>query len=113
MKGPFIAISLLLIALIGCTSDRSRIVKLAEDSGAGPLDGVGLLPMRRWLISHPQIATRVDTLCAPLRPSATAAWPQTTEGRLCLAARTVAEQIEAERQSREHPDHTGFLPGWR
>lgn len=113
MKARFIGSCLLLVALSGCTRDRSRIVKLAEDSGAGPLDGVGLLAMRRWLVSHSPIATKVDALCARLRPNATAGWPQTTEGRLCLAARTVVVQIEAERQSRERPDHTGFLPGWR
>lgn len=113
MEMRFIGICLILIGLVGCSPERSPIIKLAEELGAGPLDGVGLLAMRQWLSSHPRVATRVDGLCAPLRPNATAAWPETTEGRLCIAARTVAGRIEAERQSREHPDHTGFLPGWR
>jgi hypothetical protein len=100
----------LLLALGACRREPpSRIVNLAEESGAGPLEGVGVVEMRVWLRSHPEVATRVDTLCTPLRTNASAAWPQTTEGRLCQAARA----IEAERQPRQNPDHTGFLPGWR
>ena len=101
---------LLLLALGACTRQPpSRIVKLAEESGAGPLGNVSMAGMRVWLRDHPQVATRVDALCVPLRANAPAAWPQTTEGRLCLAARA----IEAERQPRRNPDHAGFLPGWK
>jgi len=104
------ASSLFLLSFGACTrAQPSRIVKLAEESGAGPLADVSLVDMRVWLRDHPQVATRVDALCAPLRGKAPAAWPQTTEGRLCLAART----IEAQRQLRRNPDTTGFLPGWK
>ena len=114
MKAPIIVSCLVLMVLGGCTREKpSRIVTLAERSGAGPLDGVSTVEMRFWLNSHPQVATRVDALCAPLRASATAAWPQTTEGRLCVAARSVAGRIGAEQQLHRHPDHTGFLPGWK
>ena len=110
MKTPVILSSLLLLTLCACTRERpSRIVKLAEQAGAGPLSEVSAVDMRVWLRDHPQVATRVDVLCAPLRANAPAAWPQTTEGRLCLAART----IEAQRQPRRNPDNTGFLPGWK
>jgi hypothetical protein len=112
MKTTIIVGSLLLMIFAGCTHQQpSRIVTLAEQAGAGPLDGVSTVEIRFWLSSHPQVATRVDALCAPLRTHATAAWPQTTEGRLCIAARAVAGRIEAEQQLRRHPDHTGFLPG--
>jgi hypothetical protein len=105
-----IATVLLLLVLMVCTRERpSRIVKLAEESGAGPLTDVSTPNMRVWLSAHPQIAARVDTLCAPVRTSATAAWTQTTEGRLCAAARIV----EAERLPLRNPDHSGFLPGWK
>jgi hypothetical protein len=105
---------LFLLAWNACSHRApSPIIKLAEDSGAGSLDGVSLPAMRDWLRSHPQVATKLDALCAPLRTNATAAWPETTEGRLCLAARALAGQINAQRQLREHSDHTGFLPGWR
>jgi hypothetical protein len=110
MKVTTILGSLFLLTLGACTREQpSRIVKLAEESGAGPLAQVNILDMRVWLRDHPQVATRVDALCAPLRANSPAAWPQTTEGRLCLAART----IEAQRQPRRNPDNAGFLPGWK
>ena len=110
MKVTVIVGSLFLLALGGCRREQpSRIVKLAEESGAGPLKNVSIVEMRVWLKDHPQVAMRVDALCAPLRANAPASWPQTTEGRLCLAART----IEAQRQRRRNPDSTGFLPGWK
>jgi hypothetical protein len=110
MKMLLTAGVLFLLALGACTRQPpSRIVKLAEESGAGPLGNVSMVGMRVWLRDHPQVATRVDALCVPLRANAPAAWPQTTEGRLCLAARA----IEAERQPRRNPDHAGFLPGWK
>ncbi|HUE03171.1 MAG TPA: hypothetical protein VMR62_26620 [Bryobacteraceae bacterium] len=110
MKVTAIVTSVFLLALGACTREQpSRIVKFAEQSGAGPLADVSILDMRVWLRDHPQVATRVDALCAPLRANAPAAWPQTTEGRLCLAARA----FEAQRQPRRNPDTTGFLPGWK
>ena len=111
MKVTVVVISsLFVLALGGCRREQpSQIVKLAEESGAGPLTNVSIVEMRVWLRDHPQVATRVDALCAPLRVNAPAVWPQTTEGRLCLAART----IEAQRQPRRNSDNTGFLPGWK
>jgi hypothetical protein len=110
MKVTVIVSFLFLLALGACTREQpSRIVKLAEESGAGPLAGVSIIDMRVWLRDHPRAATRVDALCAPLRANAPAAWPQTTEGSLCLAARV----IEAQRQPRRNPDNAGFLPGWK
>jgi hypothetical protein len=109
MRTHVILLCLLLLTLCACTRGRpSRIVKLAEQAGAGPLSEVSAVGMRVWLRDHPQVAARVDALCAPLRANAPAAWPQTTEGRLCLAARTT----EAQRQPRRNPDNSGFLPGW-
>ena len=114
MRTPIILSSVLLLMLCGCTREQpSRIVKLAEQAGAGPLTDVSVVDMRVWLNGHPQVALRVDALCAPLRTNATAAWPQTTEGRLCAAARVLAGQIEAQRHLRRNPDTAGFLPGWK
>lgn len=114
MRTHVIVSSVLLLTLCACTRERpSRVVSLAEQSGAGPLSDVSTVDMRVWLNFHPQIASRVDALCAPLRTNATAAWPQTTEGRLCAAARVSASQIEAQRHPRRNPDRTGFLPGWK
>jgi hypothetical protein len=104
--------SLLLLSSCG-HEPSSRIVQMAEQSGAGPLADVSTVDMRLWLNGHPQIAIRVDALCAPLRTKATAAWPQTTEGRLCTAARTLIGRSEGQRQLRRNPDNAGFLPGWK
>jgi hypothetical protein len=114
MKTHVILSSLLLLTLCACKRERpSPIVKLAEDAGAGPLSEVSTVDMRLWLNAHPQIAVRVDALCAPLRTNATAAWPETTEGRLCSAARVSVGQTDSQRHPRRNPDNTGFLPGWK
>jgi hypothetical protein len=114
MKTRVILNSLLLLTLCACTRERpSRIVKLAEQAGAGQLSETSTVDMRVWLNGHRQIATRVDALCAPMRTNATASWPQTTEGRLCAAARVAVSQIDAQRHLRRNPDDTGFLPGWK
>jgi hypothetical protein len=114
MKTRVILNSLLLLTLCSCTRERpSRIVKLAEQAGAGQLSEASTVDMRVWLNGHPQIAIRVDALCAPVRTNAPAAWPQTTEGRLCAAARVSVSQIDAQRHPRPNPDTTGFLPGWK
>ena len=114
MRTHVILFCLLLLTLCACKRERpSRIVNLAEQAGSGPLSEVSTIDMRVWLNGLPQIAARVDGLCAPLRTNAPAAWPQTTEGRLCMAARVSASQIEAQRHPRRNPDTTGFLPGWK
>ena len=114
MRTNVILSSLLVIALCGCSHEPpSRVVNLAEDAGAGKLSNVSTVDMRLWLNSHPEVATRVDALCAPLRTNATAAWPQTTEGRLCAAARASVVAIDSKRHPRRDPDSTGFLPGWK
>lgn len=103
-----------LLLMSYCTREpSSRIVQLAEQAGAGPLSDVNTVDMRLWLNGHPQIAIRVDALCAPQRTKATAAWPQSTEGRLCAAARTIIGRTEAQRQLKRNPDNGGFLPGWK
>jgi len=114
MKTLRIVSTIVLVTLGACRREQpSRVVKLAEDSGAGSLEGVSLPAMRYWLGAHPQVAAKVEALCTPLRSNATAAWPESTEGRLCLAARAVTGQNSVQKQLREHPDHSGFLPGWK
>jgi hypothetical protein len=114
MRTHILASFLFLIVLCGCSHERpSRVVKLAEEAGAGRLSEVSTVDMRVWLNAHPEVATRVDALCAPLRNNATASWPQTTEGRLCAAARTSVVEIDSKRHPRRNPDSTGFLPGWK
>jgi hypothetical protein len=114
MRIQLVASYLLLILLCGCSHEQSsRVVKVAEDAGAGKLSDVSTVDIRVWLNAHPEVATRVDALCAPLRNNATAAWPQTTEGRLCAAARASVVEIDSKRHPRPNPDGTGYLPGWK
>jgi hypothetical protein len=112
---PLIVNHLFLLALCACTQERpSPIVRLTEEeAGAGPLAGVSTSDMAVWLNGHPQVATRVDALCASTRVNARAAWAQTTEGRLCVAARAVETQRRFFHYTPAAPDHRGFLPGWR
>lgn len=114
MKAQMVISTLSLLVLCACKREPpSRVVSLAEDAGAGPLSDVSTVDMRLWLNAHPQVATRVEALCAPLRTNATAAWPQTTEGRLCAAAKVSVGQIDSQRHTRRNPDNSGFLPGWK
>ena len=114
MRTRVILNSLLLLTLCACTRERpSRILKLAEQAGAGQLSEASTVDMRVWLNAHPQIAIRVDALCASVGTNGTAAWPQTTEGRLCTAAKISVSQIDVQHHPRRNPDTTGFLPGWK
>lgn len=114
MRKHLLLSSVLVITLCGCSHERpNRVVKLAEEAGAGKLSGVSTVDMRVWLNAHPDTAARVDALCAPLRTNATASWPQITEGRLCAAARASVVEIDSKRHPRRNPDSTGFLPGWK
>jgi hypothetical protein len=114
MRTQLILTALLLLALCACKREPpSRVVTLAEEAGAGPLSDVSTVDMRVWLNAHPQVAVRVESLCAPLRTNATAAWPQTTEGRLCAAAKVSVGQMDSQHHLRRNPDNSGFLPGWK
>ena len=114
MKTPVLMVFLFLVALCACRHERpSQIVRLVEEAGAGPLAGVSTSDMGVWLNGHPQIAHRLDALCAPARAKATAAWAQTTEGRVCVAAKAVETQRRFFQYKPAAPDHRGFLPGWR
>jgi hypothetical protein len=46
--------------------------------------------MREWLGKHKKMAYQVDEICKPVRQKATAQWAESTEGRLCIAARELA-----------------------
>ena len=103
---------LFLVGFSACTRERpSPIVKLPEDAGAGPLAEVSSADMGVWLNSHPQVAARVEALCAPVRANATAAWSQTTEGRLCAAAKAIETQRRFFHYTPAPEDKQGFLPG--
>ncbi len=80
-----------LFCLAGCgTEPRSEIVAMAEAAGSGKLSGVSRDGMKQWLGQHKDVAYQVDEMCKPVRIRATAQWTESTEGRLCSAARELA-----------------------
>ena len=86
------ALALILAVLTGCGKQEatSPIVQKVEASGSGPLAKVPEDGMEQWLRQHRDIAREVDNMCAPVRQGVAADWANTTEGRLCTAARQVA-----------------------
>ncbi len=46
--------------------------------------------MKQWLGQHKDVAYQIDEMCKPMRIKATAQWAESTEGRLCSAARDLA-----------------------
>lgn len=84
--------SLVLVLVVsGCAPEpESAIVTRAEAAGAGKLAGVPADAIRDWLSKNRAVAREIDSLCAPVREKASAEWAQTTEGKLCGAARSQA-----------------------
>jgi hypothetical protein len=69
---------------------RSPIVEKVERAGSGSLTAVSKDGMREWLGKHKDVAYQADEMCKPIRLNATAQWAESTEGRLCAAARDLA-----------------------
>ncbi len=103
--------TLIMVALAGCSISEppSRIVAKAEASGAGDLAGTSTLSMQAWLEKHRAVALDLDRMCAQVRNTAPARWGDTTEGRLCTAARGVASSTFQPMQS----DHKAYRSGWK
>ena len=82
----------LLAGLSACSRPEPRgpIVEKVEQVGSGNLAGVSKDGMREWLGKHKDVAYQVDEMCKPVRQKATAQWAESTEGRLCTAARELA-----------------------
>jgi hypothetical protein len=47
-------------------------------------------------------------MCKPVRANAAAQWSDSTEGRVCLAARNVAQWVR-----KPSGDHEKFQSGWK
>ncbi len=99
------------ITLAGCSVNEppSKIVKKAEESGSGDLAGTSTLAMQSWLEKHRNVALDVDRMCAEVRNTAPAKWGDTTEGRLCTAARGVAVSSFQPMKS----DHKTYQSSWK
>jgi hypothetical protein len=81
-----------ILGTVGCqrTEPPSAIVQKAQDAGAGDLSTASTDSIRQWLGQHRSVAGEIDKMCAPVRGNAPANWGDTTEGRLCTAARQLA-----------------------
>ena len=84
--------SVVLMGVFACSrpEPRSPIVEKVEQAGSGDLAAVSKDGMREWLGKHKDVAYQVDGMCKPVRQNATAQWAESTEGRLCTAARELA-----------------------
>jgi hypothetical protein len=97
------------LATFSCSrpEPNSPIVEKVERAGSGSLTAVSKDGMREWLGKHKDVAYQADEMCKPVRLNSTAQWAESTEGRLCAAARELAF-------SRSGPvtsDDKTYLPG--
>src|SRR5436309_1915094 len=85
-----ILVLLAMLSACGHSEPKSPIVARVEQAGAGDLATVSKDDIRAWLGKHKDVAYQADEMCKPVRQNATAQWEQSTEGRLCTAARELA-----------------------
>jgi hypothetical protein len=83
---------IVLLTTFSCSSPdpSSTIVGKVERAGSGSLTAVSKDGIREWLSKHKDVAYQADEMCKPIRVNATAQWAESTEGRLCAAARELA-----------------------
>jgi len=81
----------LIMMMTACTREpRTEIVDKVEQGGCGSLYGVSTDAIQKCLAAHRQLAIDVEEMCKPVREKATAQWNDSTEGRVCAAARNLA-----------------------
>ncbi len=107
----FALIVLTVLTIIACSVSKeppSPIVQKAEACGAGPLTGTSTMAVQDWFGRHRNCAMEIDRMCKPVRESATARWTDSTEGRVCVAARNIAQWVR-----KPSDDHEKFQSGWK
>lgn len=106
-----IVLLILVVSLIGCSVTReppSAIVQKAQACGAGELSGTSAAAIQDWFGKHRDCAVAVDAMCRPVRDNAPAAWADSTERRVCVSARNIAQWVRKASQ-----DHETFQGGWK
>ncbi len=101
----------LVFSLVGCSVVKEKpspIVQKAQSCGAGDLPGTSTMAVQDWFGKHRDCAVAVDGMCKPVRGSLPASWTDSTEGRVCVAARNVAQWMRKPNQ-----DHETFQSGWK
>ena len=99
------------LTMMGCSVLKEQpgpIVQKAEACGAGPLTGTSSEAVQDWFGKHRDCAVAVDGMCKPVREKATAQWTDSTEGRVCTAARNIAQWVR-----KPSNDHETFQSGWK
>lgn len=86
------ALVLGILGLAACTRNepRSEIVERAQHAGAGDLAKAPAFSIEDWMRKHKDVAVQINTMCTPVREKAPANWGDTTEGKVCTAARNAA-----------------------
>jgi hypothetical protein len=89
LKWPALALAVGILALVGCTSNEphGEIVEQAQRAGAGDLANTSALSIEDWMRKHRDVAVKLNKMCAPVRDKAPASWGDSTEGKVCTAAR--------------------------
>src|SRR5581483_3597734 len=109
MKVGLVVVAIL--AMIGCSVSKeppSPIVQKAEARGAGPLGSTSTAAIQERFGKHRDCAVTVDAMCKSFREKAAAQWADSTEGRVCMAARNIAQWIR-----KPSEDHEKFQSGWK
>lgn len=99
------------LTMMGCSVLKEQpgpIVQKAEACGAGRLTGTSSEAVQDWFGKHRDCAVAVDAMCKPVRANAAAQWSDSTEGRVCLGARNVAQWVRKPSEDREK-----FQSGWK
>lgn len=82
-----------LLSILGCGREQpqhSAIVERVQQAGAGDVTTASEFSLEDWMRSHRDVAVEVNEMCVPARQKADAAWGDTAEGKVCVAARNAA-----------------------
>ena len=96
---------------VGCSvvkQHRSEVLRKTAECGAGDLTGSSDPAVQDWFTRHRAYAVAVNDLCQSVRQSAPALWADSTEGRICTAATSVAQWTP-----KPNTDREGFQAGWK
>jgi hypothetical protein len=102
---------LFVVLAVGCSvvkQHRSEVLRKTEECGAGDLTGTSAASVQDWFSRHRACGVAVNDLCRKIRQSAPARWADSTEGRICTAATSVAEWAP-----NPNTDHEQFQAGWK
>jgi hypothetical protein len=88
-----VALVAALLSGVACTRDQPRpsgIVERVQQAGAGDVAAASAFSLDDWMRKHRDLAVEVEKMCVPAREKADAQWGDTTEGKVCVAARNAA-----------------------